>query len=66
MDIKFKDEAPEQFRNIEATSFGTSRDSLMISFHGFEDRLEMTEFCDYLFSKIKMNYHSLDKPQTIH
>ena len=55
----------EKFKNIEAISMG-SHESLVISFHGFTDRDEVKEFADYIFAKIKMSYHSLEKPPTIH
>ena len=57
MDNKFKD--------IEAISMG-SNDSLVISFHGFKEREDIDEFCQFVFAKIKMSYHSLEKPPTIH
>ena len=55
----------EKFKDIEAISMG-SHESLVISFHGFQDRQEVKEFADYIFAKIKMSYHSLEKPPTIH
>ena len=59
MDIK------EKFKDIEATSMG-SNESLVVSFHGFQDREEVREFADFIFAKIKMSYHSFEKPPTIH
>ena len=56
MDNKFKD--------IEAISMG-SNDSLVISFHGFKDREDIDEFCQFVFAKIKMSYHSLDQQMEI-
>jgi hypothetical protein len=55
----------EKFKDIEAISMGSS-ESLVISFHGFQDKDEVKEFADYIFAKIKMSYHSLEKPPTIH
>ena len=55
----------EKFKDIEAISMG-SHESLVISFHGFQDKTEVKEFADYIFSRIKMNYSSLEKPPTIH
>ena len=55
----------DKFKDIEAISMG-SHESLVISFHGFQDRDEVKEFADYIFAKIKMSYHSLEKPPTIH
>jgi hypothetical protein len=43
-----------------------SHESLVLSFHGFQDREEVKEFADFIFSKLKMNYQSLEKPPTIH
>ena len=43
-----------------------SNESLVVSFHGFADRAEVREFADFIFAKIKMSYHSLEKPPTIH
>ena len=54
-----------KFKDIEAIRMGSS-ESLVISFHGFTDRDEVKEFADYIFAKIKMSYHSLEKPPTIH
>ena len=55
----------DKFKDIEAISMG-SHESLVISFHGFHDKDEVKEFADYIFAKIKMSYHSLEKPPTIH
>ena len=55
----------EKYRDIEAISMG-SNESLVISFHGFMDKEEVKEFADYIFSRIKMNYKSLEKPPSIH
>ena len=65
MDTKHK--TPIQFKEVEAISYGTASDnSLVVSFHNFENRDEMIDFQDYLFSRIKMSFHPLIKPQTIH
>ena len=65
MDTKHK--VPIQFKEVEAISYGTSNDdSLVVSFHNFENRDEMIDFQDYLFSRIKMNFNPLTKHQTIH
>ena len=55
----------DKFKDIEAISMGSS-ESLVISFHGFQDKQEVKEFADYIFSRIKMKYSSLEKPPTIH
>ena len=55
----------EKYKDIEAISMG-SNESLVISFHGFQDKDEVKEFADYIFSRIKMNYRSSEKPPSIH
>ncbi len=55
----------DKFKDIEAISMSSS-ESLVISFHGFKDREDITEFCEFVFAKIRMSYHSLEKPPTIH
>ena len=65
MDTKHK--VPKKFKEVEAISYGTSSDnSLVVSFHNFETRDEMMDFQDYLFSRIKMNYHPMTSPPTVH
>ena len=65
MDTKHK--VPEKFKEVEAISYGTSSDnSLVVSFHNFENRDEMMDFQEYLFSRIKMNYHPMTSPVTVH
>ena len=54
-----------KYTDIEAISMG-SDSSLIISFHGFKDREDMLDFCDFVFAKIKMSYRRLEKPPTIH
>ena len=54
-----------KFKDIEAISMSSS-ESLVISFHGFKDREDIMEFCEFVFAKIRMSYHSLEKPPTIH
>ena len=44
MDIRNK------FKDIEAISMG-SNESLVLSFHGFQDKDEVREFADYIFSR---------------
>jgi len=55
----------DKFKDIEAISMGSS-ESLVISFHGFKDKEDIDEFCQYVFAKIRMSYHSLEKPPSIH
>ena len=54
-----------KFKDIEAISMSSS-ESLVISFHGFKEREDITEFCEFVFAKIRMSYHSLEKPPTNH
>ena len=54
-----------KFKEIEALSLG-STNSLVLTFHGFTDHDEVKEFAEYVFSRIKMKYQSLEKPYTIH
>ena len=61
-----KHKVPEKFKEVEAISYGSSSDSLVISFHNFENRDEMMDFQEYLFSRIKMNYHPMTSPVTVH
>ena len=55
----------DKYKDIEAISMG-SESSLVLSFHGFSDRDEVKEFADYIFSRIKMDYKSLEKAPSIH
>ena len=55
----------DKYKEIEAISMG-SDESLVISFHGFDNREAVNEFAKYVFGKIRMSYHSLEKPPTIH
>ena len=65
MDTKHK--VPKKFKEVEAISYGTSSDnSLVVSFHNFENRDEMMDFQEYLFSRIKMDYHPMTSPVTVH
>jgi hypothetical protein len=65
MDTKGK--VPIRFKEVEAVSYGLSADnSLVVSFHNFENRDEMMDFQNYLFSRIKMSFQPLTNPQTVH
>ena len=65
MDTKHK--VPKKFKEVEAISYGTSSDnSLVVSFHNFENKDEMIDFQDYLFSRIKMSFHPMTSPVTVH
>ena len=53
-----------KFKEIEALSLG-STNSLVLTFHGFSDQDEVKEYAEYVFSRIKMKYQSLEKPYSI-
>ena len=57
---------PEKFKNVTSFSFSTYGDELMVVFTGFEKETDIGEFADYVFSKIKMNYHHAEGPPTVH
>jgi hypothetical protein len=38
----------------------------MMVFNGFEDNEDMSEFADFVFSKIEMKYWDKDKVPTVH
>jgi len=66
MDIKNKVLIKEKFKNVSAMSFATYENELMINFSGFEDREDLKEFADYVFSKIRMRYWHDSGPPTYH
>ena len=47
-------------------SFTTYGNELMVVFNGFEQEEDIGEFADFLFGKIKMNYHHAEGPPTVH
>ena len=57
---------PEKFKGVTSFSFTTYGSELMVVFTGFEKETDIGEFADYLFGKIKMNYHHAEGPPTIH
>tara|TARA_R100000654_G_scaffold15015_1_gene32106 strand:+ start:320 stop:517 length:198 start_codon:yes stop_codon:yes gene_type:complete len=61
---KFK--VPNKFKGVTSFSFTTYGSELMVVFTGFEKETDISEFADYLFGKIKMNYHHAEGPPTIH
>ena len=61
---KFK--VPDKFKGVTSFSFTTYGSELMVVFTGFEKETDISEFADYLFGKIKMNYHHAEGPPTIH
>lgn len=59
-------EIKDKYKNINAYSFTTETNELVISFDGFEDDTDMLEFADFIFAKIKMKYWQTDKIPTFH
>ena len=57
---------PENFKDVTLFSFTTSGEELMVVFTGFEKEADISEFADFLFSKIKMNYFHAKGPPTVH
>tara|TARA_R100000773_G_scaffold3488_1_gene4179 strand:+ start:283 stop:483 length:201 start_codon:yes stop_codon:yes gene_type:complete len=61
-----KKKVPEKFKNVQSFSFSTIGNELMVVFHGFEQDEDISEFADFLFGKIRMNYHHAEGPPTVH
>ena len=61
---KFK--IPEKFKDVQSFTFTTFGNELMVVFHGFEQEQDLSEFADFLFGKIKMNYVHTEGPPTVH
>ena len=57
---------PDKFKDVESFTFTTANDELMVVFHGFDQEIDMSDFAEYLFGKIGMNYMSYKGPPTIH
>ena len=57
---------PEKFKDVESFTFTTSIDELMVVFHGFNQELDMSDFAEFLFNKIGMNYLAYKGPPTLH
>jgi hypothetical protein len=60
------DKIKDKYKNISAYSFSTYNNELVISFDGFTNQDDITEFADYVFAKIKMRYWHTDKVPTFH
>ena len=57
---------PEKFKDVESFTFTTSNDELMVVFHGFNQEPDMSDFAEFLFRKIGMDYLSYKGPPTLH
>ena len=56
----------DKFKNIQAVTYSTYRDELIINFSGFESEDDLQEFADFIFAKIKMRYVDLKHTPSIH
>ena len=56
----------DKFKNIQAVTYSTYRDELIINFSGFESEEDLQEFADFIFTKIKMRYVDLKQTPSIH
>ena len=56
----------DKYKNISAFTFTTTGKELMVVFNGFEEDEDVKEFADFIFTKIKMQYFSEDRPPSIH
>ena len=57
---------PEKFKDVESFTFTTSNDELMVVFHGFEKEYDMSDFAEFLFRKIGMDFIAYKGPPTLH
>ena len=56
----------DKFRNVSAISFKAYQKELIINFSGFEKEEDLNEFCEFVFSAIKMPSNYTEKPPTVH
>ena len=57
---------PYKFKNVTAFTIHPNQNELMMVFNGFEDEEDLSEFADFVFSKINMRHYDKDKVPTIH
>jgi hypothetical protein len=57
---------PDKYKEVQAVTFSTYSNELIISFSGFADEEDIKEFADFIFAKINMQYIDLRKEQSIH
>jgi len=56
----------DKFKNIQAVTYSTYQDELIINFSGFTNEEDLKEFADFVFAKIKMRYIDLKNMPSIH
>lgn len=56
----------DKYKNIQAITFSTHNNDLVINFSGFESEEDLKDFADFVFTKIKMQYVDLQKMPSIH
>jgi len=56
----------DKYRNVQAITFSTQTNDLVINFSGFENEDDLKEFADFVFAKIKMHYVDFRKMPSIH
>ena len=57
---------PEKFKDVESFTFTTSNDELMVVFHGFEKEYDMSDFAEFLFREIGMDFIAYTGPRSLH
>lgn len=57
---------PDKYKNVQAVTFTTYGNDLVINFTGFECEDDLKDFADFVFTKIKMNYTNISKMPSIH
>ena len=60
------DDLLDKYKNVNAVSFTTYNNELVISFDGFESQQDIIEFADFVFAKIKMRYWHSENVPTFH
>jgi hypothetical protein len=56
----------DKYKNIQAVTFSTYTNELVINFSGFDNEEDLKEFADFVFTKIRMQYVNLEKMPSIH
>ena len=56
----------DKFKDIQAVTYSTYKDELIINFSGFENEDDLKEFADFIFAKIQMRYVDLRHVPSIH
>ena len=63
---KKKQIIPDKFKNVTAFTIHPNKNELMMVFNGFEDKEDLSEFAEFVFTKINMRHYDHDKVPTIH